>query len=155
MNKSQKAKIHSLKNSESVKTISVQALEPRILLDAAAAATFADAALDQVVSESVDDAIANLAESGLSQTSDNDSHVDAYEAYQAQSASRELVVIDSAVSNPEEILKDIDPSAQVVFIDSETDGIEQLADILLNIDNLDALHIICLLYTSPSPRDRG
>ena len=90
----------------------------------------------------VNDAIANLAEPGLSQTADHDSHVEAYEAYLAQSTSSELVVIDRAVSNSEEILNDIDPAAQVVFIDTAADGIEQLADILLNYDNLDALHII-------------
>ena len=63
----------------------------------------------------VNDAIANLAEPGLSQTADHDSHVEAYEAYLAQSTSSELVVIDRAVSNSEEILNDIDPAAQVVF----------------------------------------
>ena len=112
------------------------------MLDAAAGATFADAVVDQVVNTSVDEAIANLAESGLSQTSDNDSHIDAYKEYLAASSSQELVVIDSSVANPETILSDIDPAAQVVFIDAGSDGIEQLADILSSIDNLDALHII-------------
>ena len=143
MNKSQKAKIKALKKSESVKTtIFVQALEPRILLDAAAASTFADAALDQVVNASVEDAIANLADSGVSQTSDNDSHVDAYNEYQSQSKTNELVIIDSSIAYPQEILNAIDPAAQVVFIDAGTDGIEQLADMLVNFDNVDALHII-------------
>ena len=39
-------------------------------------------------------------------------------------------------------MKEINPAAQVVFIDAGSDGIEQLADILSNVDILDALHII-------------
>ena len=96
-----------------------------------------------------------------------------------QPQTTEIVFIDTAVSNVDELVKDISPTASIFFIDASADGVDQIADILADYSDVDAIHIIshgeqgqlnlgtsalneqtmsgeyadCLLYTSPSPRD--
>lgn len=54
----------------------------------------------------------------------------------------EVVIIDESVGNHSDIIKHIAPSAQVYFIDSSQDGVDQIANILQNYNELDALHIL-------------
>jgi len=100
------------------KPISLQALEQRYLLDAAVIATLADAA-------------SNTNSADIEFLDDG-----------PQSQSNEIVFIDSGVSNANELISDINPAASVYFIDTETDGVDQLAGILANHSNVDAIHII-------------
>jgi len=115
-------------------------LEPRILLDAAGVET-ADAIVDQVALEQaenwqapkVDDEI-TLAVRALTESDD---------ALETASAPRnEIVFIDSAVEDMDTLLSGIDPSIEVIILDADKDGVEQIASVLEDRENLDAVHII-------------
>ena len=132
--------VNAVKKLESAKPISVQALEPRILLDAAAASTFVDTALDQVVNETIEQALADT-EQAVAPDENHDSHIASF-ADHTQTTTNEVVIIDGAVADPVDLISAINPSAQVFFIDSSQDGVNQLADILSNLGEVDAIHII-------------
>ena len=121
------------------KPISLQALEQRYLLDAAVIATLADAASNESENAELDNALQMLPT-----LQDTDSRVERTNSADIeflddgpQSQSNEIVFIDSGVSNADELISDINPAASVYFIDTATDGVDQLAGILA-----------CLLYTS-------
>ena len=78
-----------------------------------------------------------------------------------EAASREIVFIDSAVEDHAALTADISSSAEVVMLDADRDGIEQIAEILASRSDISAIHIVshgdqaelqlgnaCLLYTS-------
>ncbi len=60
----------------------------------------------------------------------------------------EVAFVDSGVENYQQLIDDLTQSAddgrsiEVVLLDRERDGIEQISEILLGYDNLDAVHII-------------
>ena len=53
---------------------------------------------------------------------------------------RELIFVDETVTDYQSIVAGID--AEVIRLDSSTDGIEQITDVLAGYDNLDAIHLI-------------
>lgn len=54
-----------------------------------------------------------------------------------------ILFIDSAIANPQELLSNIDTSStKIVFLNSTTDALTQIAAALHNQKNLDAIHII-------------
>ena len=61
---------------------------------------------------------------------------------------KELVFIDTDVENYQQLLNDIlaqgeeDRNIEVILLDNERDGIEQISETLANYDNLDAVHLI-------------
>ena len=118
-----------------------ESLEDRVLFDGVPDATFilpqADAADQPVPAQTQDMQQADL------------------------SGPRELVLIDAGVANSDELLAEIiesnpDSTLEIRIIDANSDGVAQISAILAESDTqYDAIHILCLLYTSPSPRDRG
>ena len=164
------------------KPISLQALEQRYLLDAAAVSTLADAATDTAPDTDLSEAIQQLPEFAGVSNSDQRSESETPDFLDVGPLpqTNELVFIDKGVSNVEELITGISPTASVYFIDTATDGVEQVTEILANYSDVDAIHIIshgeqgslrlgssvlntdsmsdeyatCLLYTSPSPRDK-
>jgi VCBS repeat-containing protein len=105
------------------------ALEPRILFDGAAADTFADASQDAITFDHAQDASDLALLAALSEP-------------QIQAlAPREVVVIDSAVENYDQILAVVDPDAMVVVLDATRDGVEQIAEAISSLQNVEAIHI--------------
>ena len=159
------------------KPISLQALEQRYLLDAAAVATLADAATNASADADLNEAIQQLPTfAGISNPEQGaETEFPDFLDVGPLPQTNELVFIDTGVSNVKELLTGISPTASVYFIDTATDGVEQVNEILTNYSDVDAIHIIshgeqgslrlgssvlntdsmsdCLLYTSPSPRD--
>jgi hypothetical protein len=53
-----------------------------------------------------------------------------------------LVFIDTTVKDYQTLRKDIDPNATVIFLNPNTDEVEQIAQVVSQYDNLQAIHII-------------
>jgi VCBS repeat-containing protein len=66
----------------------------------------------------------------------------------AQQQSREIVFIDAAVENHQQLVDDLNNNQdtsrdiEVVVLERDKDGIEQISNLLQDRDNLDAIHII-------------
>ncbi len=110
------------------------ALEPRVLFDGAAVDTFTDAISDFAISETThttDDAplFAALAEAH------------GVELQQEVPQVREVVFIDAAVEDRDQLISVIDPQALVVVLDASRDGVEQMAEVLGNMQGVEAIHI--------------
>ncbi|NJM45810.1 MAG: DUF4347 domain-containing protein [Alkalinema sp. RU_4_3] len=54
---------------------------------------------------------------------------------------KEIVFIDGGVENYQEILKGVNPWAEVVILGSDRDGISQITEVLSHRDDLSAIHI--------------
>ncbi len=80
------------------------------------------------------------------QTNTHDSAVqlaDALSTHQANTSDRqEIVFIDTRVVDYQSLLNGIDPSAQVVLLDSSRDGIAQIAETLSSYQHIDAIYLI-------------
>ncbi|MBF0589699.1 MAG: DUF4347 domain-containing protein [Magnetococcales bacterium] len=126
-----------------------QALESRILLDAAAAGTVVEAAVDSSI---VDDHASVASDSGSQGESNtpvrsNDQAAAVINPSEADTPStespRELVFIDTGmVKDYQTLLDGIGDRAEVLLLDPNGDGLAQMADYLSKESNLDAIHII-------------
>ncbi|MCP3916959.1 MAG: DUF4347 domain-containing protein, partial [bacterium] len=54
----------------------------------------------------------------------------------------EIVFVDTAVEDHETLMAGIDPDATIVLLDPERDGVEQIAEALEGLSDVDAIHII-------------
>ncbi|MCF6777926.1 DUF4347 domain-containing protein [Thiotrichales bacterium 19X7-9] len=121
----------------------MQPLEPRFMFDGAAIATAsgADALSETEANElstafhindnvTPSDSVLELIESEVF------SHSKEYSVF------KEVVIIDSKVANPQDIIKNISRKASVEIINAQADGIAQLTQILSKYNQLDAIHII-------------
>jgi len=132
------------------KSIPFQALEQRLLLDGAAASTFADAALSEVANNELDVAASKLADPAISNAPYGHdeargldfSGLELAAAPSHSETTKEIIFIDGSVENAGDFLTHIDPSAEVYFIDSGADGISQITSVLQNHNGVDAIHII-------------
>ena len=72
----------------------------------------------------------------------------------------EIIFVDENTPDYQLLIQDIEQNSsdhvsfEIVTIGSNEDGFNRITETLANHQNIDAVHI-CLLYTSPSPRDRG
>ena len=82
---------------------------------------------------------------------DNDgapSNVDREVAAEAEQQSPEIVFVDSAVNNYQQLVDDLradtngDRNFEVIMLERERDGIEQISTLLQGYDNVGAMHII-------------
>ncbi len=145
---------------------SLQALEPRILLDAAGMATGMDAieqARTEQVQEDVEQSIRHASVApwatavsrndqavlaALAGNEPMDADPDAQLAEQADapgtgaSSKVEIAFIDAAVEDATTLLAQFGDNVQVYTISPESDGVEQIASVLADHDNVDAVHII-------------
>ena len=123
------------------------ALEPRIMFDGAAFVTGAEivqdqASQDQVTQDQDLQGIDAEAETFSNPLTDS---IDLYSALSTVSPvteRQEIVFIDTNVDDYQTLLLGIDPSAEAVLLDSTRDGIEQIAEILRERTDIDAVHII-------------
>jgi VCBS repeat-containing protein len=105
------------------------ALEPRILFDGAAVETFSSVGDGPEIFEPAQDAM-------------DTALLDALSAPDAEVQSpREVVIIDSAVENYDQLLAVVDQDALVVVLDSTRDGVEQIAEAVSSLQNIEAIHI--------------
>jgi uncharacterized protein DUF4347/Big-like domain-containing protein/low-density lipoprotein receptor class B len=121
------------------------ALEPRIMFDGAALVTGAEvlqdaAAQDQTVISGID---------GEANTDSNTNDSSARNALwssglslSAPSDSKEIVFIDTRVEDYQTLMEGIDLNAEVILLDSTRDGVEQIAEILSERSDIDAIHLI-------------
>ena len=131
------------KKNKLSRAIAQQALEPRLLLDAAAYSTIAEAANDVNYDENLDAAVQQLAPGNLS---DRTTAAEFFGSEEAAGLTdegfNEIYIIDEAVPDIESLLDVIDDGADVYIIDSNANGIEQVANILARHDEVDAVHIL-------------
>ena len=120
------------------------ALEPRIMFDGAAFVTGAEIIQDQSTQDVDLQGIDDDLEPETSPDPFNNS-VDLLSALStttAPSDRKEIVFIDTSVEDFETLLLGINPSAEAILLDSTRDGMEQIAEILGQRADIDAVHII-------------
>jgi Domain of unknown function (DUF4347)/Bacterial lectin/Bacterial Ig domain len=112
------------------------ALEPRVLFDAAGAATWADAADTAHVADAHD-------------APDHDPLIAALTDvppvlpdFTAQPVPVEIAFVDAGVEDFDVIVSDFGPGVEVHIISSDSDGVAQIADILQGRTDIGALHIV-------------
>ncbi|MGR7921644.1 DUF4347 domain-containing protein [Zobellella denitrificans] len=110
----------------------MRALEPRMLFDGAVVATVAD---------TVDTVPQDKAPAGDSQEA---SLSDTRPAPQAvgDGPRKEVVFVDTRLPDYQELLRSVDPAAEVILLDSRHDGVQQIADALAGRSGIDAIHIL-------------
>lgn len=148
------------------------ALEPRFMFDAAGVATGAEVASQQAAQQQVDLALpstlpaelplqapatehapADAAATETADIADDSAPADnlpppppklgeALGGLQTGDNRQEIVFIDTRVADYQSLLNGIAPNAQVVLLDSGSDGIEQIANTLANYQQVDAIHLI-------------
>ncbi len=132
----------------------MRALEPRLLLDAASTETALDAAGKAAHEQLADDYAANemLGAAAVQERTERDrlamppNVVELHEReYQAEMTAREargseIVFIDSTVDDIEGLIASLEPEAEIHIIKSDSDGLEQIANIL-DGQTYDAIHI--------------
>ncbi len=119
-------------------------LEPRIVFDAAAAATF-DQANDQAAEQQAAEAFAANAggapEDGAAASAPSPDAV--YTAAVAPSADRhEIAFVDAGVADIDRLVEKLPSSVEVVFLSADRDGVQQIADALEGRDDIGAIHIL-------------
>ncbi len=130
---------------------SMLALEPRIVFDAAAAATV-DQTADQVAEQQADDAADNRASD--SPSNDNQASSDDFASVAVtENDGREIAFVDGSLEDIDQLLSEIDPSVEIIMLDVNQDGVEQIAAALQGRDNINAIHI--LSHGSPGQLSLG
>ncbi|HEV7284222.1 MAG TPA: DUF4347 domain-containing protein, partial [Kaistia sp.] len=115
------------------------ALEPRFMFDAAGVATVSDALAESDTSESE----ATAAHDGnVSQAPDIEDLSAGGEAVPASADAREIVFLDGAVRDLAALVGSIDARYEVFVLDGSRDGLQQVAEILADRSQIDAIHII-------------
>ena len=125
------------------------ALEQRIMFDGAALATGAEVVQDTTTQEQ---ATPDQDLAGVDATAETESfsnpltdRIDLFSALSTlspPSERREIIFIDTRVEDYQTLLDGIDPNAEAVLLDSTRDGIEQIAEILSERSDIDAIHLI-------------
>ena len=122
------------------------ALEPRIMFDGAAVATGAEVIQDttpqdQTVIPGMDGEI-SADSTNNNDSSDSDVLWSSGLSLSAPSDRKEIVFIDTRVEDYQTLMEGIDPHADVILLDSTRDGVEQIAEILSERTDIDAIHLI-------------
>ncbi|MEL6785619.1 MAG: DUF4347 domain-containing protein, partial [Pseudomonadota bacterium] len=112
----------------------MRALEPRVLLDAAAIETARDMAASATHAELADAHMAAQADN-ISDDMPTEGHVP------ARDLSRDVVFIDGNVTDIGALLSELDPDVEVHILDLQSDGVEQIADLLDGRSDIAAVHI--------------
>ncbi|MEL7274408.1 MAG: Ig-like domain-containing protein, partial [Pseudomonadota bacterium] len=112
----------------------MRALEPRVLLDAAAMETARDMAASATHADLADAHMAAQADN-ISDDMPTEGHVP------ARDLSRDVVFIDGNVTDIGALLSELDPDVEVHILDLQSDGVEQIADLLDGRSDIAAVHI--------------
>ena len=120
-------------------------LEPRFMFDAAGVATGAEVAAETVAQEQAEQALENapVAPVPAAVVESTEKLLEALSLVDAPANDvNEIIFIDSQVDDYQTLLQGVDSNAEVVFIDSDRDGMEQIAEVLAERDDIEAIHII-------------
>ena len=114
------------------------------MFDGAAVATGGEVAGDQVAQDQAEAAVNPEAEGDATsqETDEQDSLIQALFAHEPQSNRREIIFIDTSVEDYQTLISGIDTNAEVVLLDSNRDGIEQIAKVVSGRNGIDAIHIV-------------
>ncbi|WP_342347566.1 DUF4347 domain-containing protein [uncultured Nitrospira sp.] len=122
------------------------ALEPRILFDGAALSTGAEVAQDQTAQNQTMSDTDGHADTNSDAVMDTDGEADWASNFSLIAPTpanrREIVFIDTRVEDYQILMKGINPAAEVILLDGRRDGIEQIAEILGERTDIDAIHLI-------------
>ena len=120
------------------------ALEERILLDAAAIHAGTEAVVDTIAQQQAEQAFVDSSTDAetLVQAVQEKQQLFAALSSVASSDRSEIIFIDRNIDDYQTLIADIDPKAELVFIDSDQDGIERIADVLSLRTDIDAIHIL-------------
>ena len=113
---------------------SLHALEPRIVFDGA----FVDTA------DTVDDHVAEQSGSAaIEEAANSIDDIAVAEAFAPSPSNRnEIAFIDASVSNVEDLLEGIGTHVDIILLDPDEDGVEQIAAALSEREDIDAVHIL-------------
>ena len=115
-------------------------LEPRMLFDGAVAATVVDAAANSSDHATADSAAKNTSTDNSAQHA---SDATTTPPPAATSDNRhDVVFIDGQVGNKQQLIDSLKPDTEVVGLDSNKDGLQQIADYLKDRSDINAIHII-------------
>ena len=130
-----KSKRINLHNSANSPKGLYEKLEERVLFDAVP-----DGSMGML--EGADQNVHQPLEGDVDQVAIN-SAIDQAEQHEAQSRN-EVVFVDKSVENHELLVADlvISNNAEVIFLDQNSDGLEQIAAVLEGRENIDAIHMI-------------
>ena len=137
---------HNRKNPPSSSSVkrSLLSLEPRLMFDAAAAATASEVASEQVAQEQAEAAVSSdsTADSRTTDQVESQGVLDAIATYNPGESRTEVVFVDPTVPNYQELLSGMDPNIEVIMLDGGQDGVEQMATTLSGRSGIDAIHLI-------------
>ncbi|HYE36515.1 DUF4347 domain-containing protein [Methylocaldum sp.] len=115
------------------------ALEPRMMFDGAAAATAADAATQTAEAEAVD--TASHAEN-TDQQPEPEASSETPDSGEAAQPFASVLFIDSRVQDVSSLLAGIDSGVEIVRLDAQQDGLQQMAGYLAGHSGLDAVYVV-------------
>lgn len=124
-----------------VKPALAMALEPRMLFDGAVAATMAEAADAKPTADTAaKDAQAHPAQDN----SAHDASKDNFSAVPAGTSDhrQEVVFVDASVKGYQQLVAGLKPGTEVVVLDANKDGLQQIADYLQGRSGIDSIHIL-------------
>ncbi|MCG8379016.1 MAG: DUF4347 domain-containing protein, partial [Proteobacteria bacterium] len=124
---------------------SVQALEPRIMFDAAGVATGVEVAVDSVAEQQAEQALTpeNLqAQAANQENEENEKVVEALAGLVPPAGRNEIIFVDKGVADYASLISEISGDAELIFIDANSDGLEQIANALHDRNDIDAIHIV-------------
>ncbi|MGB0909957.1 MAG: DUF4347 domain-containing protein, partial [Nitrospirales bacterium] len=124
-------------------TESLIALEARVMFDAAALLTGAEVS-QEADTTSQPEAEITEAEQEQAQAAEeqNESIWNVVDSFGLPAERREFVFIDTNVDDYQTLMAGINPNAEVILLDPTRDGIEQIAEILQDQSDIDAIHIV-------------
>ena len=138
-----------------VKKIRYQPLEPRILLDAAAAVTFAESTSDADQQNDLQNQIALSLErkAEARKVADPRPEIRNHQSDQPESETpaailptdleaTALVVVDTGVTGYEDLLTGLQPGTEILLIDAAENGLQKLADYVDGRDDITSIHIL-------------
>ncbi|MBX2862885.1 MAG: DUF4347 domain-containing protein, partial [Leptolyngbyaceae cyanobacterium MAG.088] len=60
----------------------------------------------------------------------------------SQALSTEIIFVDTQIKNYQQLIGDIDPSAEVIMLSAERDGVEHISEVLAERQDISAVHIL-------------
>ncbi|MEL0125421.1 MAG: DUF4347 domain-containing protein, partial [Alphaproteobacteria bacterium] len=129
-------------SAEHINKVFIQALEQRIMLDGAAASSILDVVESQNVINLNEVLKQNEKENLEPQLVSQDPTVSPLERSGTETEKRNIVFIDSQVTDYDQIINTFKEGTEVHIIDANENGFEKMASILQDQNNVDAIHII-------------
>ena len=142
-------KNHSIERTSAMRSAPVfEELEPRILLSTLTATvdtldTSDNDSVDvEIVELNIDELVDAAAVNHIAKNTTSNIEPEELPLTQTQVDRKEIVFVDTSVDDYQTLLDGINAKAEVYLLDPNQDGIEQIAEILGELTDIDALHII-------------